>query len=401
MKLLFIADGRSPTAINWISYFVAQGQEVHLLSSFPCEPLAGLASFDVIPLAFSQAQGEGLPAGGSSLLRKVIPVGLRTRLRQWLGPLTLPKAAASLRMVIDRVQPDLVHALRIPYEGMLAALAFEGESQTQRFKEKIPLVVSVWGNDFTLHARSTPRMADYTRLVLHHVDGLHTDCQRDQRLAQEWGFDPHKAKIVLPGGGGIRMEVFHPSDASIANRPPVVINPRGFRAYVRNDTFFQAIPKVLANLPEARFICPAMQGEVMAEKWIKEFKLSRSVDLLPRQTRQQMAELYRQAQVVVSITTHDGTPNTLLEALSCGCFPIAGDLESLREWIDPGENGLLVEAGNPQALADAILKAMHDAAWRSRAAVHNHQLVSQRAEYGRVMGLAEDFYRKLIKNEVR
>ncbi len=48
---------------------------------------------------------------------------LRTALRQWLGPLTLPGAARQLRLLIDQVQPDLVHAMRIPYEGMLAALA--------------------------------------------------------------------------------------------------------------------------------------------------------------------------------------------------------------------------------------------------------------------------------------
>ena len=41
-----------------------------------------------------------------------------------------------------------------------------------------------------------------------------------------------------------------------------------------------------------------------------------------------MAALFRQAQVMLSITTHDGTPNTLLEGLASGCFPIAGDIES-------------------------------------------------------------------------
>ena len=34
---------------------------------------------------------------------------------------------------------------------------------------------------------------------------------------------------------------------------------------------------------------------------------------------------------------HDGTPNTLLEGMACGCLPVAGDLDSIREWLKPGQ----------------------------------------------------------------
>jgi hypothetical protein len=41
----------------------------------------------------------------------------RTAARQWLGPLTLGRPARRLRSFIDQIQPDLVHAMRIPFEG--------------------------------------------------------------------------------------------------------------------------------------------------------------------------------------------------------------------------------------------------------------------------------------------
>jgi glycosyltransferase involved in cell wall biosynthesis len=109
-----------------------------------------------------------------------------------------------------------------------------------------------------------------------------------------------------------------------------------------------------------------------------------------------MAELFRRSQVAVSPSTHDGTPNTLLEAMACGCFPVAGDLESLREWITPGANGLLVAPGDPRALADAILLALEQPAFRQRARQHNLRLISERAEYTKVMHIAEEFYRKVM-----
>ena len=56
MRILFVADGRSPIALNWIRYFIAAGHAVHLASSFPCQPEPGLASFTVVPVALSEVK---------------------------------------------------------------------------------------------------------------------------------------------------------------------------------------------------------------------------------------------------------------------------------------------------------------------------------------------------------
>ena len=399
-KLLFVADGRSPIALNWIQYFVDAEYEVHLASTYPCAPELRLASLEVVPAAFSGAQP--LEPGGEEtgkkgrLLRRLVPVNARTLIRQRLGPLTLNPSVQRLRALIDRVQPDLVHAMRIPYEGILAALAL-GDPP------RLPLIVSIWGNDFTLHARATPWLSRSTRLTLRRAAALHADCHRDLRLACAWGFPPDRPQVVLPGGGGVQASLFHPREpdggreqgAGIEESEgcPTVINPRGFRAYVRNEAFFTAIPLVLDRNPEVRFLCPGMQAEPQAQRWVSSLGLAGSTSLLPRQTRPQMAELFRRAHVAVSPSTHDGTPNTLLEAMACGCFPIAGDLESLREWITPGANGLLVDPGDPRALADAILLALAQPGLRRRARERNLGLIAERAEYTQVMHAAEAFYR--------
>ena len=89
---------------------------------------------------------------------------------------------------------------------------------------------------------------------------------------------------------------------------------------------------------------------------------------------------------------HDGTPNTLLEGIACGCFPIAGDLESIREWITPNENGLLFDSNSPQSIADAIINAIENKNLRSKAAGLNQEIISTRAEYESNMLRAEEFY---------
>jgi glycosyltransferase involved in cell wall biosynthesis len=323
-----------------------------------------------------------------------------------IAPLTLPQATDALREVIERVQPEMIHAMRIPFEGMIAGKSLRHNVQAGGKAREIPLLVSVWGNDFTLHAKSSPLMAYYTRQTLKHCHALHTDCQRDLNLAKALGFATDKPAIVLPGGGGIDLEVFHPAEESydehggnylsMEGLRVRIINPRGFRAYVRNDTFFHAIPMVLQRYPDAHFVCPGMAGEAQALKWVAELEIGEHVDLLPPQSMQGMAELFRKSQISLSITTHDGTPNTLLEAFACGCFPIAGDIEALREWITPGKNGLLVNPGDPQALSAAILSAISQPELRKKAREINLELVNERAEYGKTMRRAEAFYNQLL-----
>jgi glycosyltransferase involved in cell wall biosynthesis len=401
MRILFVADGRSATALNWMRYFVERGDEVFLASTFACQPGLSLSGLEVVPVAFSRLKSSAAPVPGGKTasidpkkragLWGASTLQLRTVIRQWLGPLTIPAAAKQLRRTIEHIRPDLVHAMRIPYEGMLAAQA--GSS--------VPLLVSVWGNDFTLHAPSTPLMRHYTAAALKAASALHADCQRDIRLGKEWGFSSQKPSLVIPGSGGVRGDVFYPPNPS-AQRS-LVVNPRGFRAYVRNDIFFNAIPLVLKERPDARFACAAMAGETQVLGWIEKLGIGAAVDLLPACAHAEMATLFRSAQVVVSPTLHDGTPNSLLEGMACGCFPVAGDLESIREWIEPEKNGLLVSLTThdaPQALASAILRGLNEPALRNQAAEINAGLIAERAEYTRCMTRAVDFYNNIMRSTI-
>jgi glycosyltransferase involved in cell wall biosynthesis len=381
MKILFVADARSPIATNWIRHFIERADEVHIASTFQCELDFPIKSLELTPVAFSSVKKSSQRPGTASART----VNLRTAIRQWFGPLTIRRASQRLREYIERVQPDLIHAMRIPYEGMLAADAYSG----------IPLIVSIWGNDFTLHAPSTSMMSHYTRWTMQVADALHADCHRDVRLAHEWGLNVDKPTLVTPGNGGIRSDIFYPASKPVDE--PVIINPRGFRPYVRNDNFFKAIPLVLAKHPDAKFICALMAGEPQAMQWIKELNISHAVELLAPMPHFEMANAFRRAQIVVSPSIHDGTPNTLLEGIACGCFPVAGDLESIREWITPSENGLLFDSNDPQSIADAVITAIENKNLRSKAAGLNRAIISTRAEYGSNMLRAEEFYRKVVK----
>lgn len=402
MHILLVADGRSPITSRWIKSLLNRKHRVSLVSTFPCKPLEGVDKTFVLPVAFSGLAGSqaGRKSRAETSGRAQRMIG-RFRAgflsaRYTLGPLTLPYYGRRLQKIIDQEKPDLVQALRIPFEGMLAAYTPPGT----------PLAASIWGNDLTLHARGSAAMAGLTRRTLMRCDGLMADTLRDLRLGERWGFPVERPALCVPGGGGIDLTEIHRAlmqeqdlTGLLALPPdlPLVVNPRGFRpGSVRNDVFFEAIPLILERNPEVFFTCPAMAGQEEALRWIKRYRLESKVRLLPYLTQGQLWKLFKQAAVSVSISEHDGTPNSLLEAMACGCLPIAGDIESLREWIVPGINGLLVEPNKPQALAEAVLLALSRTEFRAAAAEENLKILASRADAAQVAAQVEVFFHRLV-----
>jgi glycosyltransferase involved in cell wall biosynthesis len=66
-------------------------------------------------------------------------------------------------------------------------------------------------------------------------------------------------------------------------------------------------------------------------------------------------ELFEAADIYVQPATSEGPMLPLAEALSSGLAAIATDLPGHREWIDSNRTGLLVPAGDIQALAAALV----------------------------------------------
>ena len=336
-------------------------------------------------VASSGSRGQSFTRGIVSRLRPLL-----LRVRALAAPLTIAGYQKAYLEIIDELQPDVVHALRIPYEGMLAAAT----------PAKIPLIISIWGNDLTFHAHTSPLMARHTRQALQRADGLLADAQRDLRLAEEWGLRAGTPTAVLPGSGGLDLEEINGILSRLIDLPyhlpegrPIVVNPRGFRpGSVHQEVFFRCLPKVLEEFPETLFVCTAMQGQPQAAKWIETFHLQDNVLLLPYLDQKSLWQLFSRSLVYVSLSSHDGTPNTFLEAIACGAFPVVGNIESLQEWLVNGKNGLLVDPSDADAAAAAIKRALREKGLRQHARQTNIRLLKKRAEIKIIRKKADFFY---------
>ena len=405
MRIVLVADGRSTITRSWLACLAGEGMDIFLVSTFPCEKPQQVHEMLILPVAFSSLAGGQVSLSGEKKnsrggLRKAISFlrGSFQHLRYRLGPGTLRFYRKRYLDFINKIQPDLVHALRIPFEGMLASFT----------PVQYPLLVSTWGNDLTLHACGSRRMASWTRKTLQRANGLMADADRDLKLAVEWGYSATFPTLMVPGNGGLDLAYFKKLDArreqikTLRNSQEYhIINPRGFRpGSVHQDVFFNSIPAILEKIPNVRFICPAMEGQAAAERRVHELGIEKQVLLLPYLPQPELWDLYRDSDIYLSLSSHDGTPNTFLEAIACGCFPIVGDIPSLRAWVEDGKTGLLVDPTNVEQVVETVVRALQAKELRKAACSSNWKIVNEKADRKKVRKAVIDFYKLFLPSSM-
>ncbi len=89
--------------------------------------------------------------------------------------------------------------------------------------------------------------------------------------------------------------------------------------------------------------------------------------------RSDVASLLPQVDIFALPSQAEGISNTLLEAMACGCAPVATDVGGNAELVQDGVNGLLVPAADADALAAALARLVNDARLRETLAAASLQ----------------------------
>lgn len=128
----------------------------------------------------------------------------------------------------------------------------------------------------------------------------------------------------------------------------------------RFDILIDAFASISKKIPDYKMIIFG-EGELRndLESRIKELSLQDRV-ILPG-TNPEAVKIVNRASVFVLSSDLEGMPNVLMEAMAMGvpCVSTRCDMGP-EELIESGENGILVEVGNTQQIADSILKIINN-----------------------------------------
>lgn len=102
------------------------------------------------------------------------------------------------------------------------------------------------------------------------------------------------------------------------------------------------------------------------EEFVKENKLENFVEFLGGLGREDLKHWLCQADIFALSSLWEGLPNAMLEAMASGLPVVATDIGGVPEAIENNQNGVLVPAGDSDALAGGLSGLLDDAALRRR-----------------------------------
>ncbi|WP_298343676.1 glycosyltransferase [uncultured Algibacter sp.] len=244
--------------------------------------------------------------------------------------------AKTFEKVLLEVKPDVVHSF-VLYVSCAPIL------KVMNVYADIKWIYSSWGSDLFYFQQNPEYLKDIKR-VLPRVNYLFTDCNRDVELAKKYGFNG-KVLGVFPGGGGYSIDTFEAYIQPLENRNAILV--KGYQGRSgRAIPVLKALEALSEIINDFQIIVLGADDEVCTfvkqSSLIKSnLKIYKKSDMLPHI---EVIKLMGQALIYIGNSNSDGMPNTLLEAIIMGAFPIQSNPGGATEdIIKHKKNGLLIQ----------------------------------------------------------
>ncbi|MFH1722491.1 MAG: glycosyltransferase family 4 protein [Candidatus Altiarchaeota archaeon] len=90
-----------------------------------------------------------------------------------------------------------------------------------------------------------------------------------------------------------------------------------------------------------------------------------------------------------------------IEAMSCGIPVVATKSGGIKETVDNGKTGILVEPGDPEGLAQAIISLLEDRTLRESMGKAGRKRVANYFSFEKIVEELETMYKKLLKHTTK
>jgi glycosyltransferase involved in cell wall biosynthesis len=300
-------------------------------------------------------------------------------------------ALVRLRRLIGRLQPDVVHG-HASVGGALARLAAAGS-------RGVPVAYS----PHSLGPAQASRLAASAERVLGPLTTrLVAVSAGEAAEAARLGLVPPERIVVIPNGISLRPPP-PPSPGlremlGVGADEPLVGMVARLAPQKDPVTFARACGLLAARRPAARFVLigdgplrRAVEAEVAAAGVGDRLQLlDRVADAGP---------LVGELDVFVLATTFEGAPYAPLEAMRANVPVVLSDVVGNRDVVEPGTSGLLVPAGDPAALASAVVRLLDDQSLRQALAAAAAERLRQRFDVARMGATLTDLYWNLSRSD--
>lgn len=427
MKILFVAMSQSIHTARWVNQITDQVWDLNIFPSWELTihpQLANLTAWgfktkpENVPASVNLILEQ--PKDQNNILHKIVTNRLATRIirstklrkfgfgklfewleRNWKHQFTLPdyvseeERAEALALVIKTLKPDIIHSLEIQHAGYLTLAA------KKIFGDGFPTwIVTNWGADIH-HFGEFPDHAEKIRATLEACDYYGCECQRDVKLAQDFGF---KGEVlpVITNTGGFDFEYVRQfrQPGKISQRKIIAL--KGYQGWVYRALIgLQAIEMcadvILQNGYKVVIYLASAGVPEAAEQLQKRTGIP--IEFRSYTSHENMLKLHGQARVSMGLSMSDAISTSFLEASVMGSFPIQSCTSCADEWAVSGQSAFLVAPEDPSDVANALRQALTDDDLVDRAAEINGRKLMERLDYRKVRETVIASYEKIYNKE--
>jgi glycosyltransferase involved in cell wall biosynthesis len=277
-------------------------------------------------------------------------------------------------------------------ELSVADWIFESDAGGFAIGNETPQVREIWLNSF----------ARFSQIAYDHADVITAQYRANQYYQRLDGAPEHKLRIIQ---NGIDVELYAGVEHSLEPRPPTVlmigriVPIKDIRTFITTIGLLkELVPDVVAILigpededPEYATGCHALVTQLGIESSVRF--LGRVPDV---------KDYLGKADVIALTSLSEAQPIALLEAAATGLPAVTTDVGSCREIIegfadDPvsGRGGIVVEACNPKATAEALASILLNGAMRAEMGEVMRKRIPNLYHRDRIKQLYEELYCEL------
>jgi len=215
-----------------------------------------------------------------------------------------------------------------------------------------------------------------------------------RQLVEQHGISPGKIEVI---GSAVDLEKFKPPrdrtkfrrEIGVNDETPLIGNVGMIRPDKGQLELVKAAPIVLEKCPDARFVIVG-QGTGILKRGIN---VRNAIDcagladkIIMAGYRWDTPDVYAACDMIViaSLRT-EASPIVLREAFASGRPVIATKVGDIPEIVRNRENGLLIEPGNTQALASAILEFISDPELAAHCAANGLRYATKNFSFDKMM----------------
>lgn len=292
-------------------------------------------------------------------------------------------ARAMLRRVVHDFGPDVVHAFT--NRGLAAAVPV---------LRGLPARLVAYRGTTGHLSRWDPA----ARLSYLHprVDAIVCVADAVRAYLASKGVPPQKLATIRKGHDPAwYAELAPPARGELGIRADAVLV--GYVANMRKVKGATVLLRAVASLPAESRIQLLLVGEVRdraVRTWLRRPALAGRV--VTTGFRADAARLARAFDIfAMPSLDREGLPKAVVEAMAQGVAPVVSDAGGLPELVEHGVSGLVVPAGDADALAAALSALASDAALRARLAAGARARIEGAFSLGATLDAVESLYRRL------